>query len=124
MKDEDDRIIFSRNDETGDMAIEGGTASIAPDGPFKLQVQFGIINEADDMHGYATADFPPGKVPTDAEISKLAIAVLGMLPDGFRFMQRKEFIQELVAEHTGIDVAFAVPEASIQFRLDAFKVQG
>lgn len=101
------------------------SAEVAPDGPFKTVLKFGIRTAVDDegeyMHGYADVELPPGVVPTDENVNEIAVRALGQLPDGFRFMTRKEFTQELAREMTGIDLDVAVPHAHLSFRLDAFK---
>lgn len=117
-------VVTSVNEETGAEALEGIDAKLAPDGPFKITVEFGITDgksaEENGMHGYATATFPPGKVPTDQEINNLAISALGQLPEGMRFMNRGEFVGQLIDEYTGGGIAIAVPEAQLSFRLDVF----
>ena len=116
-----DPILTSVNEETGKVTVESDTASIAPDGPFKVTIEFGIVNEAEEMHGYAKCTMPMGKVPTGEDVSELALRAMGQVPDGFRFMTREEFLQEVLREHTGTDMDFAIPERGIEFKLDAFK---
>jgi hypothetical protein len=100
-----------------------GNATIAPDGPFKLQVQFGICTDPDTEGnhecGYAKVVLPAGIMPTDKLIGDTAITTLGQLPEGYRFMTRQEFADMLAREDTDCESA-TMPMGNLTFKLDVF----
>ena len=128
-------MIGEKMDDTpeGTMQDDGDLHSVQveaigpmfPDGPFKVTMHFGVRTETEEdgdyQEGFAECELPPGRIPTDEDIGKFAVHVLGALPLGFRFMTRQEFASKMFRDRTGIDIGVSVPDPQVEFRLDAFK---
>lgn len=87
---------------------------IAPNGPFKLELQVAIISDSDPSNiGWVKFDLPPGVVPTAATIEK-ALQEVAEMPQiiqagDYRLMGRHEFVDELLSERSGGMSGFAIP---------------
>ena len=92
---------------------------IATDGPFKIEAKVLLIGISGEYKGYeawASVDLPPGKVPSDAEFTKLMANSQKEIGDNFRLATRHEFVSALLAERTG-GVKVSVPGLDV-FRLE------
>ncbi len=122
-------IFTSQNDETGEIQVESNVDHLFPDGPFKISVKVAVTQEptedGDYLHGWADIDLQPGVVPTVESLSRMAETIKNdptLKDQGMRFMTRKEFCQEIMADHIGMPgMKFAVPQADKDFTLEAFR---
>ena len=98
-----------------------GSHNLATDGPFKLEMSVMLIGTEGEHEGYdawAGIDLPPGKIPTDAAVTKRLRLALDNVPKGFRLATREEFVRHLLIERTRANMNFAVPGPR-EFRLEA-----
>lgn len=106
----------------GESAIN---CQVAPDGPFKIQVQFGVRSRTEDHDGtyeagYAKVVLTPGRIPTEEILTEAAIMAMGQLDEkGYRFMTRQEFADMIARERTGCEEA-TIPMGNLTFKLDVF----
>lgn len=97
-------------------------ATLAPDAPYKLEMQVMLVGVSGPHKGYtawASIDLPPGKGFTDQEVQQRLANAAEAAGEHFRLAGRHEFLQELLSEQSGIAGAqFAAPGPD-SFRLTA-----
>src|SRR5215217_2566182 len=90
-------------------------SDIAQHGPFTVSLEFHLTDG--ETVAKAGVDMPPGELPTAERIADMAQRVFDQVNDQmggtFRWVTRQEFVQDLLAEHTGLPsaVRFSVPGA-------------
>lgn len=79
-------------------------------GPIAVEIKIYIINEAEGTAGHATFGMPPGEYVSEQQLRDAVDSLEETdIPNGFRLMDKTEFIRAIAKERTGQDMRVAIP---------------